>query len=83
MRTTMKDEGANILESVASPEPSGAKPGIGRWLKVGVVAAASAVVGGMAAAWYYKKTLRTLQEAESSSGNPQFGIPDSETEFDI
>ncbi|HVZ83438.1 MAG TPA: hypothetical protein VG893_07155 [Terracidiphilus sp.] len=28
------------------------------------VAAASALVGGLAAAWYYRKTLARLQEAE-------------------
>ncbi len=35
-----------------------ARPG---WFGVGVVAAA--LVGGLAAAWYYRKTLARLQEA--------------------
>lgn len=34
------------------------------WLKVGAVAAASAVLGGLAAAWFYRKTLSRLREAE-------------------
>ena len=33
------------------------------WLKVGAIAAASAVLGGMAAAWFYRKTLSQLREA--------------------
>jgi hypothetical protein len=35
------------------------------WLKVGAVAAASALAGGLAAAWYYRKTLARLQQAEA------------------
>jgi hypothetical protein len=34
------------------------------WLKLGAVAAASAVLGGLAAAWFYRKTLSRLQDAE-------------------
>ena len=41
------------------------------WLKVGAIAAASAVLGGLAAAWFYRKTLSQLREAEEK-------IPDSE-----
>ena len=35
-----------------------------RWLKVGIVAAASALAGGLAAAWWYRKTLRPTQETD-------------------
>ncbi|MDR3734058.1 MAG: hypothetical protein P4L10_00815 [Acidobacteriaceae bacterium] len=35
------------------------------WLKVGFVAVASGVLGGLAAAWYYRKTLAELRKAES------------------
>jgi hypothetical protein len=62
------------------PAPNGA-PGVsdttgksvrpGDWLKVGAIAAASAVLGGVAAAWFYRKTLSQLREAEER-------IPDSE-----
>ena len=45
-----------------------------RWVKVGVVAVASALAGGLAAAWWYRKTLSRLQEAEEAPGNPQIGI---------
>ena len=62
------------LESVSlasSPEPLEGKS---RWVKMGLVAAASAVAGGLAAAWWYRKTLASLQEAGESSNNPQIGI---------
>lgn len=55
----------------------------GGWIKVGAIAAASALAGGLAAAWYYRQTLKTLREAESSGANPEFGIPDSDTEEEI
>jgi hypothetical protein len=45
----------------AFQHPDGRTPG---WLKVGAVAAASAVLGGLAAAWFYRKTLSRLREAE-------------------
>jgi len=43
------------------------------WLKLGVVAAASVLAGGLAAAWWYRKTLRTLRQAEENGTNPQYG----------
>jgi hypothetical protein len=61
------------VESPASTQP--ATSGDGKrppgWLKVGAVAAASAVLGGLAAAWFYRKTLSQFREAEER-------IPDSE-----
>lgn len=66
------------LESSASkrPVPTAATgDGAGvvpkRWLRVGAIAAASAVLGGLAAAWFYRNTLTQLREAEER-------IPDSE-----
>ena len=56
---------------VASPvEPSDAASH--DWLKVGTIAAASALVGGLAAAWFYRRTLSRLREAENE-------IPDAKT----
>ena len=43
---------------------------------VAVAAAMSAVVGGLAAAWYYRRTLSRLQHAESVMHNSKFGISD-------
>jgi hypothetical protein len=37
------------------------------WLKMGAVAAASALLGGLAAAWYYRKTLARLRQAEGQT----------------
>ena len=44
------------------------------WFKVGAVAAASALAGGLVAAWWYRKTLSSLRQAEEDGQNPQFGI---------
>ena len=50
-------------------------PGENRgWVRVGAIAAASAVLGGLAAAWFYRKTLSQLREAENE-------IPDSDSEI--
>jgi hypothetical protein len=35
------------------------------WVRVGAIAAASAVLGGLAAAWFYRKTLTKLRDAEN------------------
>lgn len=50
------DSDSSIPEKAQLPEPA-------NWLKVGAVAAASALVGGLAAAWYYRHTLARLQQA--------------------
>ena len=44
------------------------------WAKVGVVAAASALAGGLAATWFYRKTLTRLQNAASEQENSKFRI---------
>jgi hypothetical protein len=49
----------------ADEQPSG-------WLRVGVVAAASALAGGLAVAWWYRKTLKTLRQTEEVGRNPYF-----------
>ena len=51
-------------------ERNGQSPSNGNWIRVGAIAAASAVLGGLAAAWFYRKALSQLQEA-------QHEIPDS------
>jgi hypothetical protein len=45
----------------------GARPA--GWFRVGIVAAASAFAGGVAAAWYYRKTLAQLRQAENFPQN--------------
>ena len=53
------------------------------WIKVGAIAAASALAGGIAAAWFYRKTIEKLREAEFEGENPESGISDGETEYDL
>jgi len=43
-------------------------------LKLGVVAVASALLGGIAAAWWYRKTVQKLHETGENGNNPHFGI---------
>jgi hypothetical protein len=39
------------------------------WLHVAMVAAASALAGGLAAAWWYRKTLSKLHQADENVPN--------------
>ena len=71
---------ASDLKSSSSDAASGTTDtGVRRgdsrgWVKVGAVAAGSAVLGGLAAAWFYRKTLSQLRKAENE-------IPDSDSEI--
>ncbi len=78
----MEAHKASYVESSSSPDTSELKPGRKGWIRVGAIAAASALAGGLAAAWYYRKTLHTLREAESLGEIPDFGISQSETPAD-
>jgi len=53
------------------------------WIKVGAIAAASALAGGIAAALFYWKTIEKFREAESEGENPESGISYSETEDEL
>jgi len=66
----MKDHLESSTYQVEQAEDSHAPS----WLKMGAVAAASALVGGLAAAWFYRKTLARLHQAEADP-------PDSESSF--
>jgi hypothetical protein len=43
-------------------------------LKLGAIAVASALLGGIAAAWWYRKTVQKLHETGENSNDPHFGI---------
>ncbi|MGB8846944.1 MAG: hypothetical protein WCC73_14770 [Terracidiphilus sp.] len=49
------------------------------WIKVSAIAAASAVIGGLAAAWYYRHTLSRLRQAGQNPNDPNFGISEERT----
>jgi hypothetical protein len=68
--------------SSSEPPPQELREPLPRWIKVGAVAAGSALAGGLAAAWFFRKTLKTLREAEINSTNPDFRIPASHTDED-
>lgn len=76
----MQDDTVTDLESATSSAVVPSKSGVQAWIKLGALAAASALAGGLAAAWYYRKTLDRLREAESSNENPNFEIPEDESE---
>jgi hypothetical protein len=59
-------------ESYMSTPPSSSPPS-GR-IKVDVIAAASALAGGLDVAWWYRKILKTLPQTDEMNHNPQFGI---------
>jgi membrane associated rhomboid family serine protease len=68
----------NSLESASSSDPKAEAGEQAGWFKVGAVAAASALAGGLVAAWWYRKTLKKLRQAEEDTQNPHFGIADDE-----
>ena len=78
----MESKARNQAESEAfSPTPT-ARPGLPAWIRIGAIAAASALAGGLAAAWFYRKTLNTLRDAESQAVDSESNIPDSGTDPD-
>ena len=74
------------LESDSSvPQPDAKltpREGAG-WLRVGLIAATSALVGGMAAAWYYRKTLERLRQSDQNGHNPDFRISSDDPADDV
>ena len=53
------------------------------WVKVGAIAAGSAVLGGLAAAWFYRKTLSQLRKAENEISDSDSEITEDERAEDI
>ncbi len=66
---------AKYLESLNSDDKAGQTAQPKGWFKVGVVAAGSALAGGLLAA---PQTLKKFREAEESDQNPYFGIPEDD-----
>ena len=65
----VKATNKNTSAGIATPIPRRST-----WLRLTAVAAVSAFTGGLAAAWYYRKTLSRLQEAELEGRNSNFGM---------
>ncbi len=61
------------LDSSTSATTEPEKQGLSGWLKLGIVAGASALAGGVAAAWWYRKTLNKLRQAENLASDADFG----------
>ena len=81
MASTLESDNSTPKASdTARQEPEKAQPP--GWLKVGAVAAASALAGGLAAAWFYRKTLTKLQEGENGSRAGQVKTSEADWEAD-
>lgn len=52
------------------------------WVRVGAIAAASAVLGGLATAWFYRKTLSRFRDAGHGIPDNLPNITENETEED-
>jgi hypothetical protein len=70
----------NDLKSDISPTQQPPDIPSSRWVKLGAIAAASALVGGLAAAWWYRKTLTKLHQTEETDQNSDFGISGDDSE---
>jgi hypothetical protein len=78
----MDNQTTSHLESSPSTEPPAFEGQIPTWIKLGVIAAASALAGGLAAAWFYRNTLNKLRLAESDSNDSDFWIQKDEVDSD-
>jgi hypothetical protein len=77
------DNDIKPLISVESSDPGKTVTELPAWMKVGAVAAASALAGGLAAAWFYRKTLIRLRNAELEPDNSNFRISNRGIEDEI
>jgi hypothetical protein len=68
----------NHLESSTSSTSPEAASASRDWLKLGFVAAASVLAGGLAAAWWYRKALTQLRQADEKPLNSNFGISEDD-----
>jgi hypothetical protein len=73
----------NPTESLDSAEKIKNRPPLAAWVKVSGVAAVSALAGGLAAAWYYRNTLKRLQNGAEQPSDTNFGISDNSPEDDV
>jgi hypothetical protein len=62
------------LESETFANQSPPPPRPSNWLRVALFTAGSVLAGGIAAAWWYRKTLTKLRETGEAPRNSHFGI---------
>ena len=60
-------------DSTTSPSEQPGAPHSAGWARVGLIAVTSLFLGGVATAWWYRKTLIRLRQAAETTANPQFG----------
>ena len=79
MVSSTLDQGIRImktnLESITSHKSGTPARQASGWLRLGIVAAASTLAAGLATAWWYRKTLGALREAESGRPDPESVVP--------
>jgi hypothetical protein len=62
------------VKSDVSTEVEVNKPQSPSWWKLALLTTGSAFAGGIAVAWWYRKTLTKLHESGENLKNPDFGI---------
>ena len=70
---------ATSLESNTSSAPETAVVEPPQRIRIGLMAVATVVLGGIGAAWWYRKTLIRLRQAGETGQNPHFGISNSDS----
>jgi hypothetical protein len=65
---------ANDFESNIYHDNEPPKEASSGWLKFALLTAATALAGGVATAWFYRKTLERLRETGENPQNSHFGI---------
>jgi hypothetical protein len=68
------------LESASLAQLPGSFEDKTHWVKVGLVTAVSALAGGLAVGWWYRKTLASLREVEDGASDSQIGISEGNPE---
>jgi hypothetical protein len=82
MASDLDSSGSTLKEAGHGDTGTAKEPQRG-WLKMGAVAAASVLAGGLAAAWFYRKTLAQLRQAESNGHNTAIKASESGSEEDF
>lgn len=70
-------------ESYTSNSHEPAQPASSGRARLPILAIASLIVGGMATAWWYRKTLIRLRQAGDGPPNPQIRIPHAEADDEM